>query len=109
MVQICDRARTSNTSALAHTAWLLGAVRATQGSVGDLVTPTWITLRDLSSMIKKANSDRKKRSVTGKRVTRPDLYCVIVHKGGPSLSSWLLSANIPHIFLDGSLADMHAE
>src|SRR6266704_6625091 len=36
---------------------------ATQGSVGDLVTPTWITFRDLSSMMKNAKSGRKKRSV----------------------------------------------
>src|SRR5215471_10103189 len=84
MVQICDRARTSNTSALAHTAWLLGAVRATQGSVGDLVTPPWITLRDWSSMRKKAKSGRKKRSVTGKRVTRPNLSCVVARDRSPT-------------------------
>src|SRR5260370_1170254 len=35
---------------------------ATQASVGDRVTPTWITLRDLCSMMKNAKSGRKKRS-----------------------------------------------
>src|SRR6266568_6629731 len=40
---------------------------ATQGSVGDLVTPTWITRRVLSSIMKKAKSGRKKRSVTCKK------------------------------------------
>ena len=40
---------------------------ATQGSVGDRVTFTWITFRDCSSMRKKANSGRKKRSVTCKK------------------------------------------
>src|SRR6266516_2045203 len=39
---------------------------ATQGSVGDRVTPTWITRRDLISVMKKAKSGRKKRSVTCK-------------------------------------------
>ena len=34
---------------------------------GDRVTPTWITLRECSSMMKKANSERKKRSVTGRK------------------------------------------
>jgi len=32
--------------ALAHTGSLPGAVRATQASVGERVTPTWITFRD---------------------------------------------------------------
>src|SRR5215472_1038876 len=62
---------------------------ATHGSVGDLVTPTWMTFRDLSSMMKNAKSGRKKRSVTRKRVTRPDICGVIVHKGCPLLASWL--------------------
>jgi hypothetical protein len=37
---------------------------ATQESVGDRVTPTWITFRDVSSMMKNANSGRKMKSVT---------------------------------------------
>ena len=40
---------------------------ATQASVGERVTPTWITLRDCSSMRKKAKSGRKNRSVTCKK------------------------------------------
>ncbi len=40
---------------------------ATQGSVGDRVTPTWITRRVLSSMMKNAKSGRKKRSLTCKK------------------------------------------
>ena len=40
---------------------------ATQRSVGDRVTFTCITLRDFSSMRKKAKSGRKKRSVTCKK------------------------------------------
>ena len=39
----------------------------TQASVGDRVTPTWITFRDFSSMRKKAKSGRKNRSVTCKK------------------------------------------
>jgi len=37
---------TFTTLALAHTGSLPGAVRATQASVGERVTPTWITFRD---------------------------------------------------------------
>jgi hypothetical protein len=34
---------------------------------------------------------------------------MIVQKGCPPLSSWLRSANISHVLLDGALADMHAQ
>ena len=34
---------------------------------GERVTPTCITLRELRSMMKKANSEWKKRSVTGRK------------------------------------------
>jgi hypothetical protein len=40
---------------------------ATQASVGDRVTPTWITRRDFSSTMKKAKSGRKNKSVTCKK------------------------------------------
>ena len=40
---------------------------ATQESVGDRVTPTWITRRDFSSTMKKAKSGRKNRPVTCKK------------------------------------------
>jgi len=40
---------------------------ATQGSVGARVTLTWMTLRDFSSMMKKAKSGRKKRSGTWRK------------------------------------------
>ena len=40
---------------------------ATQGSVGARVTFTWMTFRDFSSMMKKAKSGRKKRSLTCKK------------------------------------------
>jgi hypothetical protein len=34
---------------------------------------------------------------------------VIVQKGCPLLASWLGSANLPHVLLNGALADTHAE
>jgi len=40
---------------------------ATQRSVGERVTFTWMTFRDFRSMMKKAKSERKKRSVTCKK------------------------------------------
>jgi hypothetical protein len=40
-----------------------------------------------------------------KEVTRPDLCGVGVHKGRPPLASWLAGANVPHVLLDGALAD----
>src|SRR6266487_4732220 len=61
---------------------------AVQASVGERLTPTCITLRDFSSMRKKANSQRKRRSVTGRRVTRPDVLGMRVEERPPRLSSW---------------------
>jgi len=46
--------------------------------VGKRVTPTWITLRDFNSIIKKANSERKKRAVTERGVAGPDLLSMRV-------------------------------
>src|SRR5215470_6890341 len=40
---------------------------AVQASVGERVTPTWMTLREDISIMKKAKSERKKRSVTCKK------------------------------------------
>jgi hypothetical protein len=82
---------------------------ATQGSVGDLVTPTWITRRDLGRVLKNAKSGRKKRSVTGKRVAGPDIGGVFAQKGCPSLSSRLWCANPSHVLLNGSLAHVNVQ
>jgi hypothetical protein len=40
---------------------------AVQASVGERVTPAWMTFRVFSSMMKKAKSGRKKRSVICKK------------------------------------------
>ncbi len=40
---------------------------AIQVSLGDRVTLTWMTFRECSSIMKKAKSERKKRSVTCKK------------------------------------------
>src|SRR5947199_7181515 len=59
--------------------------------------------------MKNAKSGRKKRSVTCKRVTGPDLSCMIAQKRAPLLPSWLLCANGPHVLLNGALADADAQ
>jgi hypothetical protein len=43
------------------------------------------------------------------KVASTDLRCVIMHKGCPLLPSWLGSANMPHVLLDGTLAHMHTQ
>ena len=92
-----------------HKRWLPEEARAVQASVGERVTPTWITLRECSSMMKKANSERKKRSVTCKRVTRPHIFRMVLQEGGPGLSSSPWCASMPHIFLNGSFRDVNAQ
>jgi hypothetical protein len=68
---------------------------APQGSDGERVTPTWMTLRDCSSIMKNAKSGRKNRSVTGKRVARPDLGCVGARDRSPT--SGLVAAVYEHV------------
>ncbi len=73
------------------------------------MTPTWIIRLVLSSMMEQAKSGRKKRSVTGKRVTGPDLPCVVVQERHPLLPSWSWCVKMSHVLLDGPLAHLHAE
>ena len=97
------------TSVLAQMAWLLESVRATQGSMGDRVTPAWITRLELSSMMTNACERSKEEIRHLQEVASPDLGCVIVQEGRPLLSSWLGCANLPHILLGSALTHMHAE
>ena len=75
---------------------------ATQGSVGERVTFTWITFRDCNSMMKNAKNGRKKRSVTWRRITGPHLCRMIAQERSPVLSSRPCGANVPHILLNSS-------
>ena len=59
--------------------------------------------------MKKANRGQKKRSVTGKRVTGPDVRCMSVQERRPVLSPWSWCADGSHVLLNGSLADVNAE
>jgi hypothetical protein len=82
---------------------------AVQASVGDRVTPTWITLRECSSIMKKANNERKKRSVTGRRVAGPDLLSMRAEEGLPGLPTWPGGAHGSHVLLNGALADAYPQ
>ena len=73
------------------------------------MTPTWITMRDCSSIMKKANSERKKRSVTGRRVAGQDLLGMMAQKKLPVLPSWIGRAYRSHIFLDRAFADAQTQ
>ena len=60
-------------------------------------------------MTKNAKSGRKKRSVTCKRVTGPDMRRVIVEERAPLLTSWLLGAYRPHVLLNGALTHVYPQ
>ena len=64
--------------------------------------PTKITLRECSSMMKKAKNERNNKSMTGRRVTSPDLLSMIVQEGRPVLSPWPSRAHLPQVLLNGS-------
>jgi len=77
---------------------------ATHRSVGERVTFTWITFRDFNSMMKKAKSGRKKRSVTCKKSQAPHprhLCHMIAQECSPGLSRRSFGSNQLHILLDG--------
>jgi hypothetical protein len=73
------------------------------------VTPTWITLRDCSSMMKKA-CQRTEEKIGDREARRtPDLLGMSVHEGLPGLSSWPAGAHGSHVLLNGPLADADAQ
>jgi hypothetical protein len=82
---------------------------ATQGSDGERVTPTWMTLRDCSSIMKYAKSGRKNRSVTCKKSHAQIWDAWVREIGRPPLASWLVCTNLSHILLDRALTDMDAQ
>ena len=84
-----------------HTESPLAVVGQPKRSVGDRVTFTWMTFRDFSSMMKKAKSGRKKRSVTCKKIAGPYLCRMIAQKGFPVLSTRSFWTDLLHILLDG--------
>jgi hypothetical protein len=73
------------------------------------VTPTWITLRDFSSIMKNAKSGRKNRSVTWRKSHAQICEAWLLEIGGPLLTSWLVDANRPHVLLDSALTHMKAQ
>src|SRR5436309_6870262 len=82
---------------------------ATQASVGERVTPTWITRLDFSSTMKNAKSGRKKRSVTCKKSQAQICAAWVREIGRRPLASWLVGANSSHVLLDGALAHSQAQ
>jgi hypothetical protein len=42
-------------------------------------------------------------------VTRPHIFRMVLQEGGPGLSSPPWCASMPHIFLNGSFRDVHAQ
>jgi len=82
---------------LAHTGWLPGAVRATQASVGERVTPTWITPLDAQFYDEERlraveRSDRSLGSASQAQICAAWLREI----GRPRLALWLVGANVPH-------------
>src|SRR5258708_40086089 len=80
---------------------------ATQESVGDRVTFTWMTLRDLSSMMKKAKRGRKKRSVACKRITGPYPCHMVAQERLPVFSMGSFGPNGLHILFNIPFTDPH--
>jgi hypothetical protein len=59
--------------------------------------------------MKKAKSERKKRSVTGRGVAGPDLLSMVMQKGRPRLASWPGSTDLPHVLLNGAFRKVKAQ
>ena len=82
---------------------------ATQASVGDRVTPTWITFRDFSSMMKKAKSGRKNRSVTCKKSHAQICAAWLRRKVAHVWPRGWCVRTASHVLLNGALADTKAQ
>jgi len=59
--------------------------------------------------MKKAKSERKKRSVTGRGVAGPDLLSMIAQEDPPVLTPWSSRPHLPHVLLDRAFADMQSQ
>ena len=59
--------------------------------------------------MKKAKSERKRRSVTGRGVTGPDLLRMSVQKGCPGLPMWSSRAHLSQVLLDRAFTDVDTE
>src|SRR5947209_8097462 len=59
--------------------------------------------------MKKAKSGRKNRSVICKKSHAQICAAWLREIDAPLLTSWRLCANVPHVLLDGALADMHPQ
>jgi len=75
---------------------------ATQGSVGERVTLTWMIFRDFSEGVEESKERTEEEIRHLQETTGPDVFCMIAQKRFPSLSMGACWANLLHILLDGS-------
>ena len=73
------------------------------------MTPTWITRRVLSSMMKNACERSKEEIVHLQEIASPDICRVIVQESAPLLSSGLRDTNMLHVLLNGPLAYVNVQ
>jgi hypothetical protein len=60
-------------------------------------------------MMKNAKSDRKSRSVTGRKSQAPDLLRMSAQEGCPGLPMWSSRAHLSHILLDRAFTDVDTQ
>jgi hypothetical protein len=75
---------------------------ATQGSVGERVTLTWMTFRDCNEGVEKRKKRAEEEGSRLEEITGPCLCRMIAQERSPVLSSRRCGANVPHILLNSS-------
>jgi len=60
-------------------------------------------------VVKKAQSERKKRKVDREKVAGPDLFGMVAQEDLPILATWSSRSYLSHIFLDCAFADVQAQ
>jgi hypothetical protein len=79
---------------------LRAAVRATQRSVGDRVTFTWMTFRDFNEGVEESKERTEEEISDLEEIAGPHLCSMIAQESPPVLSTGSLWASLFHILLN---------
>src|SRR5260370_41184573 len=82
---------------------------ATQGSVGERVTCTWMTFRDFSEGVEESKERTEEEICHLQEITGPYLCRMIAQERFPGLSIGAFWANLLHILLDGPFTDPNTQ
>jgi len=83
--------------------------RSVRVSSGKEVTSGFVQRAPREESASKQPATRRWRVVKTRPIPRLDLSCLVMQKGRPPLASWPSGTDLPHVLLNGPLADADAQ